>query len=97
VNNTSNPSSKAKWLLSSRNYPNIKQFLDLQDNKYILNLELKVSHVSRAVDSFINYKTNELARLKTYDNTLRLEVKRQLSEKADSTFLWVSLVCNRLR
>jgi DNA polymerase III delta prime subunit len=96
VNNASDPSSKAKWLLSSRNYPEIKELLNLQDHRRILNLELKSSHISQAVNAFIDYKTKELTRQKAYDSTLQTEVKRQLSEKADSTFLWVALVCKRL-
>jgi NACHT domain len=94
--NASDPSSKAKWLLSSRNYLEIKELRDLQNDRRILNLELNSSHVSRAVDAFIEYKTSELARLKSYSNALQLEVKRQLNEKAGSTFLWVALACKRL-
>jgi hypothetical protein len=97
VKNASDPSSKAKWLLSSRNYPEIKEFLNLQDRRRILNLELNHSHISRAVNAFIDYKTNELATQKAYKNALKLEVKQQLSEKAESTFLWVALACKMLR
>jgi hypothetical protein len=94
--NTADPSSRAKWLLSSRNYLKIQEILNPQDDRRILNLELNSSHVSQAVNTFIDYKSNKLARRKKYANALRLEVNRQFKEKARLTFLWAALVFKEL-
>jgi hypothetical protein len=44
--NAADPSSKAKWLLSSGNCREIQEILNPQDNRRILNLELNSSHLS---------------------------------------------------
>jgi hypothetical protein len=87
-------SSKAKWLLASRNHPDIRQ--QLEQESRMLSLELNEEHISKAVHAFIIQKTCELAVKKKYDPELTEEVKRQLIAKAKSTFLWVALACKRL-
>jgi hypothetical protein len=78
-------SLKAKWLLASRNYPDIRQ--QLKQESRILSLELNEEHISKAVHTFITQKTDELAVKKKYNPELTVEVKRQLIAKAKSTFL----------
>jgi hypothetical protein len=87
-------SSKTKWLLSSRNYPDIRQ--QLEQESRTLSLELNEEYISTAVHTFITQKTCELAVKKKYDPDLTEEVKKQLIAKANSTFLWVALACKRL-
>ena len=87
-------SSKVKWLLSSRNYPEIKRLLELESR--MLSLELNEEHISHAVQVFIEQKTSELAAKQKYSQDLRDEVKKELKAKANSTFLWVALVCKSL-
>jgi hypothetical protein len=60
------------------------------------SLEFNSSHVSRAVNAFIDSKVHELAERKTYDGELQKDVRDYLYEKADGTFLWVALVCKEL-
>ena len=87
-------SSKAKWLLASRNNPDIKQIL--RPESRLLSLELNEHHIFKAVRVFIEQKTSELAVKKEYSPDLTEKVKKELITKADSTFLWVALACKRL-
>jgi len=79
--------SKVKWLLSSRHRADIEAFLRPEGSRKRISLELNSEHISRAVDSFIGYKIEELAKQKEYDEHLREKVANQLREKAESTFL----------
>lgn len=87
-------SSKYKWLLSSRNNPDIKQ--KLMSKSQMLSLEMNKSHISQAVDAFIKWKTSELAKLKNYNQSLADSIEKELRAKSDSTFLWVALACKSL-
>jgi len=69
-------SSKAKWLLSSRNYPDIRQ--QLEQESRTLSLELNEEHISKAVHAFIKQKTNELAKNNGYSLELKEKVDRQI-------------------
>ena len=88
-------SSKTKWLLSSRNYQDIKQLL--KAGSRTLSLELNQQHISKAVVAFVVEKVVELTAQKDYNPDLAEKVKDELISKADSTFLWVALACKRLR
>jgi hypothetical protein len=61
-----------------------------------ISLELNAESVSTAVQYFIEYKVQQLAQLKNYDDGIRDAVLDHLSSNADDTFLWVALVCQRL-
>ena len=87
-------SSKSKWLLSSRNNPDIRQLLESESQ--MLSLELNGEHVSQAVNAFIKQKTTELATKKKYDQGLAENVEKELIARSDSTFLWVALACKNL-
>ncbi|RDW64629.1 hypothetical protein BP6252_10280 [Coleophoma cylindrospora] len=88
-------SSKAKWLLSSRNYPELSQHLKSEGQ--MLSLELNEDHISQAVNIFIGKKTRELATAKGYNPRLAADVERELKSRAGATFLWVGLACKRLQ
>jgi hypothetical protein len=94
--NAADPASKAKWLISSRNYPKIQQLLKPQDDCRILSLEMNSLHVSQAVDSFIDYKVYNLEKRNNNDEEFWQKVNYQLKEKAGSTFLWAALVLKEL-
>ncbi|KAL2169155.1 hypothetical protein VTG60DRAFT_6395 [Thermothelomyces hinnuleus] len=87
-------SDRVRWLLSSRNEPEIERKLRC-DERQRLSLELKenAEQVSRAADVFIDHKLSKLERLQT--DTL-LEVRDILHKKANGTFLWVALVVQEL-
>lgn len=88
--------SRVKWLVTSRNLPSIEQFLypSLMSDK--VSLELNASHISKAVTAFIDFKVEHLAALKKYDSQTQKRVRHMLHDRAENTFLWVSLVCSEL-
>jgi WD40 repeat protein len=88
-------SSKVKWLLSSRNHQDIKQLL--KTDSRTLSLELNQQHISQAVVTFITKEVIELTEMNDYTPDLARKVEDELIRKAGSTFLWVALVCKRLR
>ncbi|RDW65601.1 hypothetical protein BP5796_10293 [Coleophoma crateriformis] len=94
--NSSDPCSRAKWLVSSRPEVNIRSRFEPQDERRMLDLELNFTHVSKSVDIFIAHKIDDLGKAKSYPYALSTEAKSQLSNRSQSTFLWVSLVCKEL-
>jgi hypothetical protein len=89
-------SSRVKWIVSSRNWPGIKERLERAGHKVRLCLELNAESVSTAVGKFIQHKVSQLAEGRKYDNKIRDAVLDYLSLHADSTFLWIALVCQNL-
>ena len=88
--------SRVKWLVTSRNIPEIERYLQPDALGVKVSLEVKASHVSRAVTAFVEYRVQRLATVQKYDRGLQEEVQQQLRDKAEGTFLWVSLVCKEL-
>jgi hypothetical protein len=89
-------SPHVKWIVSSRNKPDIEARLRLNDaQRLILGLELNTEHVSRAVKIFVDYKVSQLASIE-HDSALQEKVRNEMHEKADGTFLWVALVFREL-
>jgi NACHT domain len=88
-------SSKVKWVVTSRNETKIIEH-HRSHPAHETSLELNSSHVSKAVESFIDFKVRELAVRKTYDSGLQASVRDYLTNNADGTFLWVALVCKAL-
>ena len=93
---TSSMSAPVKWIVSSRNWPSIKERLGRAGQKVTLNLELNALSVANAVGAFIEYKVLQLTEQKKYTDKTRAGVLRYLSFNADNTFLWVALVCQYL-
>lgn len=89
-------SSPVKWIVSSRNWPNIEERLQRADHKVKLSLELNAESVSKAVSTFIKHKVSRLEKQKKYKKEIRNAVLHHLTSNADDTFLWVALVCQRL-
>lgn len=91
---TSSASSRVKWIVSSRNWPDIEERLVNAGQN--LSLELNAESVSAAVSIFIQHKVLELAQRKKYNNKIRDTVLNHLSSNANGTFLWVALVSQGL-
>ncbi|KAF6803091.1 vegetative incompatibility protein het-e-1, partial [Colletotrichum plurivorum] len=87
-------STSAKWLVSSRNWPQIEEQLRTVAQR--LSLEVNASSVSTAVDSYIISKVSYLSQLKDYQDDTASQIRQYLSSMADGTFLWVALVCQEL-
>ncbi|EDO04667.1 hypothetical protein SS1G_07150 [Sclerotinia sclerotiorum 1980 UF-70] len=89
-------SSRVKWLVSSRNWPEIEEQLQQTEQETRLSLELNAESVSAAVRWYIREKVKYLARTKNYTTETKDAIERYLLEHANGTFLWVALVCQNL-
>ncbi|KAJ9139419.1 WD40 repeat-like protein [Pleurostoma richardsiae] len=87
---------RAKWIVSSRNWRDIEEVLDNTTQKVRLCLELNESSISAAVETYIQFKVDDLAQRKKYDLPTRDAVQQYLISNANDTFLWVALVCQEL-
>ncbi|KAF5609138.1 vegetatible incompatibility het-E-1 [Fusarium pseudoanthophilum] len=87
-------SCKAKWIISSRNWPDIESQLDGTQSQVRLHLELNHASISNAVLGFVKRKVDQLN--STYDESARVQIRDHLLDNANDTFLWVALVCQEL-
>jgi hypothetical protein len=85
-----------KWVVSSRNWPEITERLDIAAQLAPISLELNEASVSEAVNLFIQHKVDELAEAKRYSEETRDSVQSYLLSNSQGTFLWVALVCQNL-
>ncbi|RBA14432.1 hypothetical protein FPRO05_03224 [Fusarium proliferatum] len=92
----SSTSSRAKWIATSRNRCEIEELFGEASSKLALSLELHEESVSKAVNSYINYRTRQLAERKKLKKSSSRQIHDHLSQHAHGTFLWVALVCQRL-
>ncbi|KAK4458987.1 hypothetical protein QBC42DRAFT_232749 [Cladorrhinum samala] len=92
----SSESSRVKWIVSSRNWPEIEEGLETATQKARLSLELNAESVAAAVNAFIKHKVDQLAQQKAYDDNIKEKVETYLHSHANDTFLWVALVCQAL-
>jgi WD40 repeat protein len=93
----SSASSRVKWIVSSRNWPEIEARLEQAGHKLRLSLELNAASVSTAVQVFIDQRVSELAQQNRYDEPTKRAVLKHLASNANDTFLWVALVCQHLQ
>ncbi|OAG06300.1 HET-domain-containing protein [Paraphaeosphaeria sporulosa] len=83
----SSASSRVKWIVSSRNWLDIKAQLEQTGYKVKLSLELNAH----------SWKVDHLAQEKGYKAEVRHAVLQHLRLNANDTFLWVALVCQDLK
>ena len=88
--------ANVKWIVSSRNWPEIEQELE-QAAEMKLQLELNEEVLSKAVRSFIEYKVEDLRSKKREKPEIWNTVKDYMLENAQGTFLWVALVWENLK
>jgi hypothetical protein len=93
---SSSTASRVKWIVSSRNWPDIAEKLEQAGQKVPLSLELNATSVSAAVQRYVREKARRLAERKKYDANMTAQVTSYLSANAMDTFLWVALVCRNL-
>jgi hypothetical protein len=65
---------RIKWVISSRNWPDIKERLERAGQKMRLCLELNPKSVSAAISTYIEHKTRQLADQKNYNAKTRKAV-----------------------
>jgi hypothetical protein len=87
---------QVKWIVSSRNEPEIEDQL-FSATEMRLSLELNEQSVWDAVAVFIRYRVQKLAAKKGYNDDLQDAVLNHLLSNSQGTFLWVSLVCTELQ
>jgi hypothetical protein len=92
----SSTSDRVKWIISSRNWPEIEAQLKQAGHKTSLSLELNAKSVASAVNVYIHRKVEQLAYKKNYKAELQQAVLQHLLANANDTFLWVALVCQEL-
>jgi hypothetical protein len=91
ITKQSSASSRIKWIMSSRNWPEIEEQLEQAWHKVRLSLELNAESVSTAISAFIEHKVSQLARQKKYDQQTQNAVLECMTLNANGTFLWVAL------
>ncbi|KAK3384604.1 hypothetical protein B0T24DRAFT_544890 [Lasiosphaeria ovina] len=84
-----------KWIVSSRNRPQIEEQLSAGYPNLIC-LELHAQTVSTAVNIYIREKVRNLSQLRRYSRDTEMAVLNHLSSNAHGTFLWAALVCQHL-
>jgi hypothetical protein len=90
-------SSRVKWIVSSRNWPDIEEQLEQAGQKVQLSLELNAESVATGVSIFIQHKVSQLAQQKNYDKQTHDMVVDHLTSNSNDTYLWVGLVCQELQ
>lgn len=90
-------SSRVKWIISSRNDPEIERKLKLDrlSARLSLNLEKNHKHVSQAIDAYIHSSVSGLSSIQG-DGDSQAKVRGVMRKKSNGTFLWVSLVFKEL-
>ncbi|KAF9767892.1 hypothetical protein IL306_014878 [Fusarium sp. DS 682] len=96
IQSSSTSSSRVKWIISSRNWPDIEEKLHNAKQKIGLPLELNKDSISTAVRIYIRHKVCALVEQKKYDRPTRDVIEKHLVSNANDTFLWVALVCQEL-
>ncbi|KAI9651467.1 MAG: hypothetical protein M1829_002802 [Trizodia sp. TS-e1964] len=92
----SSASSSVKWIVSSRNWPDIVEQLETAQQKVRLSLELNAESISAAVSLYIQHKVRQLAQIKKYGHNTECAIRDYLSANSNETFLWVALACQDL-
>ncbi|KAK1841976.1 hypothetical protein CCHR01_15389 [Colletotrichum chrysophilum] len=88
----------AKWIVSSRNFPDIREALEMKtaETERLISLEQQQDRISSIVQKYIKKNVEDLAIKKDYDDSTRSKVESHLHKNANNTFLWVALVCKTL-
>jgi len=89
---------RVKWIVSSRNWPQIEQRLTADAARTRLSLEIQqnAEQIARAVDAYIEASISGLPSMQD-NEALQARVRSVMRQRADGTFLWVSLVIAELR
>jgi hypothetical protein len=89
---------RVKWIVSSRNIPDIEQRLRPDNSQGRLSLEMRetAEKVSLAVDTYIDHYVSKLPNLQDDENA-KARIQHTMRRKANGTFLWASLVVEELR
>lgn len=83
---------RVKWIITSRHGLNIEQRMKDLGSRMLLSLELKENEtcISIAVDAYIEFSVKRLDSVRD-DEELQDDLDKAMRQKANGTFLWVSL------
>ena len=87
-----NSMGNVRILITSRAYPEIREYLERFANKDLASF----SERKRDVDRCIAERVAELAKRKRYTPKVIEQVSSVLTVKAEGTFLWIGLACKEL-
>jgi hypothetical protein len=96
ITKTADNFNHIKWVVSSRNQNDIEQLLSFNGSHIRISLELNATHISHAVNVYIEDKISQLIAL-CHNKLLQEKVCERLREKSDGTFLWVALAIQELQ
>ncbi|KAM0139575.1 hypothetical protein ACHAO1_002947 [Botrytis cinerea] len=88
--------SKIEWLLTIRPLHIAEWELLVGFEQVMINLKLNSTHISKGVTSYVVNKVAALDHRNAYGPDLCQKIKNGLTEKAEDTCMWVSLVCKEL-
>ncbi|KAH7176234.1 hypothetical protein EDB81DRAFT_33911 [Dactylonectria macrodidyma] len=96
VQSNTSASAHVKWIVSSRNRPDIEQQLHRAASQTRLSLELNGYHIAQAVNAYVDHQVMHLISLKG-DKPLQDQVRDEMRRRAGGTFLWAALVAQELQ
>ncbi|KAM0127136.1 hypothetical protein ACHAP3_008905 [Botrytis cinerea] len=88
--------SKIEWLLTIRPLHSAEWELLVGCEQVMINLKLNSTHISKGVTSYVVNKVAALDHRNAYGPDLCQKIKNGLTEKAEDTCMWGSLVCKEL-
>lgn len=84
-----------KWVLSSRNSPDIEAKLVNCPTAVVIDLESNDRHVTDSVDAYVRARIQQLNLIQDNEE-LHTKLHRAIIEKSNGTFLWAALVFKEL-
>ncbi|CAG8164547.1 unnamed protein product [Penicillium salamii] len=96
VSEDSSANPNVKWIVSSRNWKDIKQSFDTADGKIRICLELNENSISEAVTIYIRHKVQILAKLKKFDEELILSTNGGCGKHPSQQELLEAVRCHLL-
>ncbi|KAL6825835.1 hypothetical protein J3E69DRAFT_335140 [Trichoderma sp. SZMC 28015] len=85
--------SNIRILVTSRPYPEIREYLDQFANKNLASFHQTKEDIDRCIEE----KVADLVKKKRYTDKVKHQVSNILRDKAEGTFLWVGLACEELK
>lgn len=67
----SSVSSRVKWIVSSRNWPDIEEQINTANQKVKVSLKLNKKSISTAINIYIKWKIKRLVKQKGYNNNIQ--------------------------
>lgn len=89
--------ARVKWLVTSRRLPCLPAVGQNTLDYVKIELDLCQDEMLRAVAAYAKARVDNFHAARMFDTALRAKVESELIQKAASSFLWVSLICDDLQ